>query len=215
MVAKGIAIHVEIGKTRVFASAIDWPGWCRSAKDEDAALAKLEEYRDRYVAASGVKLPRGPITVVERAKGTATTEFGAPDVPASTDARPIGTTELNNLIAISEACWASFEKTVRTHKKSTLSVGPRGGGRQVEAIREHVFAAEKGYLSKIGASGRNVGDTLLALRTAVSAALHDRAAGVPVPPNPRRTKPLWVPRYAIRRETWHVTDHLWEIEDRA
>jgi hypothetical protein len=42
-----------------------------------------------------------------------------------------------------------------------------------------------------------------------------RAHGEPPPPNPRRTKPLWVPRYAVRRSAWHALDHAWEIEDRA
>jgi hypothetical protein len=42
-----------------------------------------------------------------------------------------------------------------------------------------------------------------------------RARGEEAPLNPRRTKPLWVPRYAIRRSAWHALDHAWEIEDRA
>ena len=28
--------YLEIGKTRVFAGAIEWPGWCRSGRDAGA-----------------------------------------------------------------------------------------------------------------------------------------------------------------------------------
>lgn len=27
-------IYLEIGKKKVFAAAIDWPGWCRQGKEE-------------------------------------------------------------------------------------------------------------------------------------------------------------------------------------
>ena len=30
--------YVEAGQKRIFAGAIDWPGWCRSARSEEAAL---------------------------------------------------------------------------------------------------------------------------------------------------------------------------------
>jgi len=42
-----------------------------------------------------------------------------------------------------------------------------------------------------------------------------RRRGEEPPPNPRRTKPLWSPRFAIRRSAWHALDHAWEIEDRV
>lgn len=37
-------VYLEIGKKRTFASALDWPGWCRSAPDEAAALHNLYGY---------------------------------------------------------------------------------------------------------------------------------------------------------------------------
>jgi hypothetical protein len=30
--------YLEVGAKRVFAGALDWPGWCRSARDEEGAL---------------------------------------------------------------------------------------------------------------------------------------------------------------------------------
>ncbi len=32
-------VQLELGKRWVFASALDWPGWCRRGKGEEAALA--------------------------------------------------------------------------------------------------------------------------------------------------------------------------------
>src|SRR3970282_1620560 len=43
-----IAVYLEIGKKRTFAGVIDWPGWCRSGRDEQAALHALFDYGRRY-----------------------------------------------------------------------------------------------------------------------------------------------------------------------
>jgi hypothetical protein len=43
-----IKVFVEIGKKRVFAGAVDWPGWCRSGRDEKTALQALIDYGPRY-----------------------------------------------------------------------------------------------------------------------------------------------------------------------
>ena len=41
-------IYLEIGKKKVFAGALDWPGFCRSGKDKESALQALLEYTPRY-----------------------------------------------------------------------------------------------------------------------------------------------------------------------
>jgi hypothetical protein len=41
-------VYIESGNKRVFACAFDWPGWCRSAKDEAGALDALAAYASRY-----------------------------------------------------------------------------------------------------------------------------------------------------------------------
>jgi len=43
-----IDVYLEIGKKRTFAGAIDWPGWCRSGRDEPSALQALFDYGPRY-----------------------------------------------------------------------------------------------------------------------------------------------------------------------
>ena len=39
--AKPIPVYIESGDKKVFACAIDFPGWCRSGKDEASALEAL------------------------------------------------------------------------------------------------------------------------------------------------------------------------------
>ena len=49
-----IQVYLEVGQKKVFACAVDWPGWCRSAMDEERALAVLSAYAPRYaVIAAG------------------------------------------------------------------------------------------------------------------------------------------------------------------
>lgn len=208
-----VDVYLEEGRKRVFASALEWPGWSRWGRDRDAALEALEAYRKRYVGATGAS-PSGALRVVAVVAGTATTDFGAPDVEAPTDARALTVAKLNGLLDLHAAAWASFGKAVRGARGKTLTLGPRGGGRQADAIWEHVFESAKSYLNAAGGSARGIGEEAGALQHAVREVLTARAKGVEVGVSARRTKPLWLPRYALRRSSWHVLDHLWEIEDR-
>ena len=83
---KIVDVCVETGEKRVFVSALDWPGWTRSGKDEKAALEKLAAYAPRYAAVprtARIAFPAAEprFKVVERVKGNATTDFGAPATP--------------------------------------------------------------------------------------------------------------------------------------
>ena len=56
-----IGVYLEIGKTRTFAGALDWPGWCRSGRDEAAAIkAGWRTFDSAVVAAKGKELRKGP-----------------------------------------------------------------------------------------------------------------------------------------------------------
>ena len=44
--AKPTRVYLEVADKRAFAGSLDWPGWCRSGKTEDAAL----EARGAYAA---------------------------------------------------------------------------------------------------------------------------------------------------------------------
>ena len=86
-------VYLEVGQKKIFAGALDWPGWCRSARDEETALAALVEYAPRYARIFSRTTidfvpPDDPaaFAVVERLAGNSTTDFGAPDVAPARDA---------------------------------------------------------------------------------------------------------------------------------
>ncbi|MHB8459983.1 MAG: hypothetical protein ACYDAK_06260 [Candidatus Limnocylindrales bacterium] len=222
-----IAVQLEVAAHRAFASALEWPGWCRSGRDETAAVAALIAVGPRYRTTVG--RPAADLTtpddasgveIVERTPGTATTEFGAPGVPAPTDDRPIDAAELDRLGGLLRACWTAFDAAAVRNASAVLRTGPRGGGRALATIVGHVDGADRAYLGALGGAHHLADDVAAAtsatqaLRAAFLAALVDRASGVPPPPS-RRRNPVWSVRYAIRRSAWHAVDHAWEIEDRA
>jgi hypothetical protein len=152
------AVYLEVGDKRVFAGAIDWPGWARSGRDEDAALEALFAYAPRYARVLkgtrlGFDVPEDPsaLRVVERLPGTATTDFGAPDVPPSADAEPVSDTDLGRFATLFRACWRAFDRAAEAAENVELTKGPRGGGRDLEKIVDHALGSDESYLSMIGA----------------------------------------------------------------
>ena len=219
--------YVEIGRRRTFAGAIKWPGWCRSGRDEPSALEALAAYGPRYAAAAGraaagFKAPTdvAGLRVVERLKGDATTDFGVPGAAPARDERPLDQTELKRLVALLRASWAKFDRTAKKASGVKLSTGPRGGGRELDAIIRHVLEADRAYLAKLGGVSRkqdasvDMKTEMTRVRKDIVDVLSTRARGAPPPRTPRSGK-LWAPRYGIRRSAWHALDHVWEIEDRA
>jgi hypothetical protein len=216
------AVYLEVGDKRVFAGAIDWPAWARSGRDEDTALEALFTYAPRYGRVLkrtrlGFEVPadHSALQVVERLRGTATTDFGAPDVPPSADAEPVSDADLRRFAMLFRAYWRAFDRAVETAENVELTKGPRGGGRDLEKIVDHVLGSDEGYLSMIGAKAPMGGPDGRAerVRRAVLDAL-EVAVREGVPPGPRGGK-RWTPRYFVRRSAWHALDHAWEIEDRT
>jgi hypothetical protein len=221
-------VYVESGPKKVFACAVDWPGWCRSAKTPDAALEALAAYGERYRAAleSGLGFvpPAGAsaLHVVERLKGDSGTDFGIPSAEAKADRRAVDDDELQRLSGILSAAWRTFDATAATAAGHELEKGPRGGGRDLDKIVEHVFEAEVAYARQLGvptrdaeARGLKPDARMAAVRTLELDLLAVRARGGDPPENPRRRSPYWSPRYFVRRSAWHALDHAWEIEDRV
>jgi hypothetical protein len=207
---------------RTFAGAIEWPGWCRGGRDEAAALQALIDAGPRYAAVVrgaglGFRAPGAvsQLEVVERLQGNATTDFGAPGAVPSADSRPVTADELSRLTAILQCAWQAFDEAVAAAAGQVLRTGPRGGGRTVDGIVQHVTGAERGYLTSLGWSFRSEADPPdpAALRAAIVEGLSAAARGEIEPEGPRGGK-RWPPRYFIRRDAWHVLDHVWEIEDR-
>ena len=218
-----LAVIIEKGSKRVFASAADWPGWARSAKTEAGALDSLAAYGSRYAkAVKGVTpafvAPRDAsgFDVVQRIAGGSGTDFGVPSAAARADDAGLTKSDLTRFIAILEASWAAFDRAARAAEGKTLRVGPRGGGRSVEKMTGHVLEAEVAYLSQLGSRAPKVEGPgrMRAVRRAVVAAFEARVLGRPLD-DPANTKTLWTPRYFARRSAWHALDHAWEIEDRV
>jgi hypothetical protein len=215
-----IRVVLEVAPKRAFASALDWPGWSRSGKDPDAALAALVAYAERYArvarrASVAFSAPGdvSDLEVVHRLTGGTGTEFGVPGAAARSEAAQITAPELKRLTALLRAAWATFDAAAERAEGVELTKGPRGGGRDLDKIVGHVAEAEAAYLGQLGARPpKDVPHE--ALRSALLAALDDAVAGRPFA-DPRNTKKPWSPRYTIRRAAWHVLDHAWEIEDRS
>jgi hypothetical protein len=218
-----IPTYLEIGPKRTFAGAHDWPGWCRAGRDEAAALDALHSAGPRYAkvlrgARLGFEPPKDSsrFTVVERLQGDATTDFGAPSIAPKLDARPIEDAELRRSRSILRACWKSFDAAVDGARGKPLAKGPRGGGRDLRKIVDHVVDAEGSYLRMVGrrVEAGSAEDLAERIHAAVLEMLETTARHGPPPPGPRGGT-RWLLRYFVRRVTWHVLDHAWEIEDRA
>jgi hypothetical protein len=156
--------------------------------------------------------------VVERLRGDATTDFGAPGAVPSDDARQVKEEELKMLSAVLRACWRAIDEAAASAAGKKLRLGPRGGGRSRAAIVEHVLGAEGGYLAMIGKKAASTGgdpdEGLARHRAAVLEAL-ESAVLQGVPASGPRGGRRWPPRYFVRRVAWHALDHAWEIEDRS
>jgi hypothetical protein len=210
-------VYLEVSNKRVFACAVDWPGWSRSGKDEAQALEALAAYGARFAAVAseaGVRFPKQhtvtDFDVVERLPGSATTEFGAPGGIPRADKEPLKPADTRRLAKLLEASWTIFDRAV-AGAPAALRKGPRGGGRDRDKIVEHVLGAEVGYASKLGARLKQP------MPHDRSAIVQHRAALLEVvrnPGTPPRSEP-WPARYFVRRTAWHVLDHAWEIEDRS
>lgn len=220
-----VEVYLEIGKKRTFAGALDWPGWCRMGRDEPSALQALLDCGPRYAKilydAQITFQTSGDLSalrVVERLTGTTTTDFGAPDVTPSADKRAINDTELQWYQTLLAAYWQAFDAAVIAATGKELRKGPRGGGRDLDGIIEHVLGADAAYLAQLGqrfkrneTADRNeeLGRTRQAILAALSAAVRGE-----VPERGPRGGVIWLPRYFVRRVAWHVLDHVWEIEER-
>src|SRR5215469_164384 len=100
--ADAVRVYLETGKSWTFAGAIDWPGWCRRGKGEEGALEALSDYERRYKAVVGRIFRTGPMHVVGRLPGTATTDFGAPDVKGPWDEEAVDQAQADRLATILE-----------------------------------------------------------------------------------------------------------------
>ncbi|HEX6888148.1 MAG TPA: hypothetical protein VF143_08575 [Candidatus Nanopelagicales bacterium] len=224
-----LRILLEVGTRRTFASAVDWPGWARSARTPEQAIATLLDSAHRYAAvvdvATGLPAPREeaeswagsrpedwqPAVVAER-PGTPGTEFGVPEAILDEEQVPPDPPAAERIAALVSGAWAVLD-AIAAASPAELRKGPRGGGRDRDPMVAHVLGAEAGgYAKRLGLTLQEpgIGD-VAAIAAERAAILEVLRSGEPLP-NPRRK--LWPVRYAGRRIAWHVLDHAWEMEDR-
>ncbi len=110
--AEPVRVALELGRTWVFSSALDWPGWCRRGRGEQAALEVLRDYAERYAPVAGADFEPGPLRVVGRVDGSATTDFGAPGARGPWDEEPLARTEAERQAGLLAACWTAFDRIV-------------------------------------------------------------------------------------------------------
>ncbi len=212
-------IYLEVGTKRMFACALEWPGWLRSGKSEEHALDALAAYAERYAVVAreaGVAFPSARAAtfhVVERLPGTAGhTDFGAPGEVATRDGDPLTAEAAVRLARLVKAAWVVFDR-VAAAAPAELRKGPRGGGRDRDQMVDHVLGAEASYARKLGIRRRQPerddAPAIAALRDDIVTALSAPFDGAPLVPAG------WPARYAARRIAWHVLDHAWEMEDRG
>ena len=217
-------IYLEHGAKRTFACAVDWPGWCRVDRGDDAAIATLARYADRYAGVAdeaGVVFPfagvdagsvAAQLTVVEHVEGSGATDFGAPYAVPQVDSAPLDEATALRYADLVAASWRVFDAVV-AGAPAELAKGPRGGGRDRDEIVTHVAEAERSYARSLGVRytptqfGRAGGQA--AMRAELIAVLRAARDGAPLVDNG------WPAGYAARRLAWHVLDHAWEIEDKS
>ncbi len=125
--------------------------------------------------------------------------------------------ELARLEKILKACSRTFEVNIKSASGKSLRSGPRGGGRQLEKVIEHVLGSNEGYLNQVGwkiqwehtKPDQQLEQNREALLDALFASAHDK-----IPAKGPRGGTRWSARYFVRRVAWHILDHAWEIEDR-
>ncbi len=199
-----IEVYLERGRTWTFACALDWPGWARRGKGDEAALEELAAYAERYALVVADVVPDfapGDLHVVGTLPGTGATDFGAPDARGPWDDEPQDEPARGRLADLLVACWTAFDRAVAASPPE-LRKGPRGGGRDRDKIVDHVREAERSY-------GRSIG-----VRVPPRTSWAEQRAAVETAIRTGRPGGRWPLRYAVRRFAWHVLDHAWEIEDK-
>jgi hypothetical protein len=212
-----VSVYIESGAKRVFACAVDWPGWCRAGKDQALALEALGQYAERYgrvARQAEIDFPENiEFDVVERREGGGGTDFGVPSAITDADRSSLTPKQRERLAALVDAAWHIFDG-VASKAPGTLRKGPRGGGRDRDTVIEHVLGADVGYAYQIGIRAKQPPidhkAAIKALRQSVLEVLRG-----PKDPAPEVPKKPWPRRYAAQRIAWHALDHAWEIEDRS
>jgi hypothetical protein len=216
-----VRVMIERGRKKPVAVAVafDWPGWERSSRGEDGALAVLADYRRRYarvVELAGLTSEFGAaagVDVVERVEGLGMTDYyGVSMRSAAPEREPMSEAECERKLALLQASWTYFDDVAS--RVPAVRKGPRGGGRDRDAIVQHAYGAEAvEFVKKVGVVSPPETwqdpdpERLRTHRDAVCAAIRDHNAR-------GASARSWTLQFLIRRCAYHMLDHAWELEDK-
>lgn len=206
-------IYLEVGQKKVAGYSLEWPGWCRLARNRAEAVQALLDYAPRYrviAQRAGLDFVPDEFAITEVA-GDSNTDWGVPAIVAPADLEPVNEERARKRVALLRAAWEVMDEVVAA-SPAELRKGPRGGGRDRDKIASHVIEAERSYARKIGVRHKPFSHddraALAAMRAEIADVLSRPTDGFPL------ISGGWPASYAIRRIAWHVTDHIWEIEDK-
>ena len=148
-----VHVAVEVGKKKSFASALEWPGWSRSGKDEDAAIKALLDYAERYRVVTdraGIAFRPGSVDVVERLAGSATTDFGAPDAIAEREHDTLAESEAERLASLRRGRHGTCSTRSSPGRRPSSARAPEGAVADRDKMVVHVVEAEQSYARKLG-----------------------------------------------------------------
>lgn len=159
MPSRRVAVGLEVAPKQAVASALDWPGWCRAGRDEQAAPEALADYAGRYAPVAkhaGVSFPATvAFDVVERVPGGAATAFAAPEcrrlfpqITAGAERAAVVPAAARLLAGLVTAVWGAFDQ-IAAASPAELRKGPRGGGRDRDQIIGHVIGTDTAYARKL------------------------------------------------------------------
>lgn len=214
-----LRVNIELGKKgkKVVAYAPDWPGWNRGGKTEEVALETFQQYRSRY---RPIAERAGLVTefdghegleIVERYEGTGSTDFwGISFAPSALDSSAMESEVLERRLRLLWASWEVFDD-VAARVSPELKKGPRGGGRDRDAIVRHVLGNERDWASGIGVDYPLEGILDPAVRKQYREALVEAIRAYNA--EGRKTK-TWELSFLLRHSAFHTLDHAWEMEDK-
>jgi len=219
-VNSSVSVYLEVGNKLTHATAVDWPGWSRSGRDEAAALQTLFDFAPRYRAVlESQGLTFAPpssvadLVVCDRLPGSATSDFGIPAAVLPGDELSLDADQLAFGESLLKGCWSAVDRAEVMATGKALRRGPRGGGRSLERVIQHVREVELAYANAMGV--KVVGDLSDegAVRDELLGGLRAAVSGE-IPAVGPRGGHRWSPRYFLRRLAWHELYHAWVTEDR-
>ncbi|NTU72439.1 MAG: hypothetical protein HGB10_11560 [Coriobacteriia bacterium] len=215
-----VSVYLEVGNELTHATAVDWPGWSRSGRDEASALQTLFDFAPRYAAvleSQGLSFAPpariADLTVLGRLPGSATSDFGIPASVLPGDELPLDAGQLAFGESVMKGCWWALDHAEAMATGQALRKGPRGGGRSLGGVIKHVREVELAYANAIGV--KVLGDLReeSAVRDELLCGLRAVVSGEIPAVGPRGGR-RWSPRYFLRRLAWHELYHAWVTEDR-